>query len=72
MRNPSLLFKGQLIFVLYVGFAFLESPKTATGGGCFLWLQRFSAPVGLWEVPFSAQIQHGSMLGQSGCVCGGM
>jgi hypothetical protein len=46
--------------------------KTAKGGGCFLGLQRFSAPVSVWRASFSSQEQHMSMLNSTACGCESM
>jgi hypothetical protein len=61
-----------LFFYLYVRLAFLELHKTATGCGCFLGLQRFSAAVSVCNMRFCAHRQHGSMLNSAWCACAGM
>ena len=51
---------------------FLIFHLTATGGGCFLRLQRFSAPVSVWDKRFPPHAIHGSMLKAHSCGCEGM
>jgi hypothetical protein len=41
-----------LFFFFVWEWRFLEFHKTAKGGGCFLWLQSFSASVSVWVCVF--------------------
>jgi hypothetical protein len=45
---------------------------SACGVGCVLFLQRFSAPVSMWDVLFSPHADHSFMQSRFGCECGSM